>query len=232
MRDPSPSTVPSSGIDVGSPESVYDCRWSAGEMRAKDGVWREIARYLQRYVPVDGVVLDIAADRGHFITNIAAGEKWASDLRDTSAHLPDDVRFVKSDGLELDANVPNAHFDVAFMSNYLEHLPSSDAVVAQMHVVRKLLKPTGRMIVLQPNIRHVGGEYWDFIDHHVALTERSLVEAGSLAGFRTVALKSRFLPYSFRSRMPSHRLLVRAYLAFPPAWRILGKQTLYVAEPI
>ena len=44
------------------------------------------------------------------------------------------------------------------------------------------------MIVLQPNVRLVGGAYWDFIDHQVALTEKSLVEAGDLAGLRTVEL--------------------------------------------
>ena len=71
------------------------------------------------------------------------------------------------------------------MSNYLEHLPSGDAVIAQLEVARRLLKPGGRVLVLQPNIRLVGAAYWDFIDHKVALTEKSLVEAGELAGLET-----------------------------------------------
>ena len=44
------------------------------------------------------------------------------------------------------------------------------------------------------------------------------------------ALVTRFLPYTTKSRLPQHPALVRAYLAFPPAWRLLGKQTLYVGE--
>lgn len=86
------------------------------------------------------------------------------------------------------------------------------------------------MIVLQPNIRLIDDTYWDFIDHNAALTERSLVEAATLAGLTTVRLITRFLPYTTKSRLPQHPLLVRMYLRFPLAWRILGKQTLWVGE--
>ena len=116
------------------------------------------------------------------------------------------------------------------MSNYLEHLESSDAVIDQLRVARQLLRPGGRVIVLQPNIRLVGPRYWDFIDHKVALTERSLLEAAELAELRPVELITRFLPYSTKGRLPADPRLVRAYLAFRPAWRLMGRQTLLVAE--
>ena len=88
----------------------------------------------------------------------------------------------------------------------------------------------GRVIVLQPNIKLVGAAYWDFIDHHVALTETSLVEAATFAGFTTEDVIQRFLPYSVKGKLPAHPTLVRAYLAFRPAWWFLGKQTLYVGR--
>ena len=56
--------------------------------------------------------------------------------------------------------------------------------------------------MLQPNIRLTGAAYWDFIDHKVALTERSLVEAAELCGFETERLIKRFLPYTTKSRLP------------------------------
>ena len=68
------------------------------------------------------------------------------------------------------------------------------------------------------------------IDHKVALTDRSLVEAAEAAGLRTVKVIPRFLPYSTKGRLPQHPLLVRLYLATPPAWWLLGRQTLYVGE--
>ncbi len=116
------------------------------------------------------------------------------------------------------------------MSNYLEHLPSTEAVVQQLRVAASLLRPGGRVLILQPNIRLIGGSYWDFIDHQCALTEKSLAEAAALAGFSAKRVITRFLPYTTKSRFPQHSLLVRAYLAFPLAWWVFGKQTLYLGE--
>jgi SAM-dependent methyltransferase len=188
-----------------------------------------LAPYIDRLIP-PGPLLDIGCDRGYFISNVARVERWATDLRDTESDLPPAVRFVRANGLELDAVLPAGHFSGVFMSNYLEHLATSSDVLHQLKIAHTLLRPNGRVVVLQPNIRLVGGAYWDFIDHHVALTERSLMEAAELAGLRTIEVRTRFLPYSTKSRLPKHPVLVRAYLAFPPAWRLLGKQTLYVGE--
>jgi SAM-dependent methyltransferase len=137
---------------------------------------------------------------------------------------------VDSDGLRLEEHVPRGDFGLVFMSNYLEHLASPDMVIEQLRFAARPLKPGGRVLVLQPNIKLVGHAYWNYVDHKVALTERSLVEAGTVAGFMTVRLITRFLPYTFKSRLPASPRLVRAYLAFPPAWRLMGKQTLYVGK--
>jgi SAM-dependent methyltransferase len=211
-------------------EDVYAQRFSDADAAAKNAIWREISAFLQRYVPENGAVLDVACDRGDFIRNISASEKWATDLRDVSSHLPQEIRFVQANGLEIDRHLPHDHFDVVFMSNYLEHLPGGEAVVEQLRVARTLLKPGGRVVVLQPNVRLVGPAYWDFIDHSTILTERSLVEAAELAELHTVEVIVRFLPYTTKSRLPQSPRLVRAYLAFRPAWRLLGKQTLYVGR--
>ncbi len=210
-------------------DAVYGTRFSDREAAVKEGVWREIVAYLsRRHLDLTGPVLDLACDRGHFIRHVAAPERWATDVRDVSAQLPSGVRFVVADGLSLRTALPQGHFATVFLSNYLEHLPSGEAVIEQLRVVRDLLRPGGRAVVLQPNVRLVGGAYWDFIDHRTALTERSLVEAGELAGLRTRSVTTRFLPFTTKSRLPQHPLLVRAYLSVPPAWRLLGKQTLYV----
>jgi SAM-dependent methyltransferase len=213
----------------GVPHEIYRRRFPEREHREKLALWRVLAPYVDRLIP-PGPILDVACDRGYFIANVERAERWATDVRDTAADLPPDVRFVQADGLGLADVLPAGHFAGLFMSNYLEHLATSSEVVRQLEVARALLRPNGRVVVLQPNVRLVGGAYWDFIDHHVALTEHSLVEAAELAGLRTVEVRTRFLPYSTKSRLPKHPALVRAYLAFPPAWRLLGKQTLYVGE--
>jgi 2-polyprenyl-3-methyl-5-hydroxy-6-metoxy-1,4-benzoquinol methylase len=211
-------------------DAVYERRFDDEDAEKKDALWREICRYLQRFVDRGSTVLDLACDRGYFIENIQAREKWATDIRDVSHHLSSGVRFVQTNGLEADRVLPNVMFDVVFMSNYLEHLASADQVIEQLAIVRKLLRPGGVVMILQPNIRLVGGAYWDFIDHKVALTERSLSEAAELVGLETSRVITRFLPYTTKSRMPQHPLAARLYLRLRPAWPLLGKQTLYFAR--
>jgi SAM-dependent methyltransferase len=211
-------------------KEVYEQRFSREDQAGKEGIWREVSRFLQRYIEPDARVVDIACDLGYFIRNIRAADRWATDIRDVASSLPKDVHFVRASGLDLADVLPNDHFDLAFFSNYLEHLPSTEAVLQQLKVTYSILKPGGRVLILQPNIRLIGGSYWDFIDHQTALTEKSLAEAAAMAGFTHKKVISRFLPYTTKSRLPQHPLLVRAYLAFPPAWLFLGKQTLYLGE--
>ena len=228
------SEPPSTAEDrIRAPETlkeIYTRRFTEKDAADKDLIWREVGAYLQRHIPIPtgGEVLDIACDRGDFIRNISARGRWATDLRDVSQHLPGDVHFVQANGIDLDKSLPNSHFDVVFMSNYLEHLPTSEHVIAQLSVARQLVKPGGKVAVLQPNIRLIGGSYWDFIDHQVGLTDRSLVEAGELAGLSTHRVIRRFLPFTTKSRIPRNPLLVRWYLRFPIVWTVMGKQSLYI----
>src|ERR1700693_4811866 len=211
-------------------KEVYEQRFDETDQAAKEAIWLELARYLQRFIVPGARVVDIACDLGYFIRNIKAADRWATDIRDMKDALPADVHFVRANGLELADVMPNDHFDLAFFSNYLEHHAPTDAVIQQLRVTFALLKPGGRVLILQPNIRLIGGSYWDFIDHQTALTEKSLAEAAVMAGVRTKKVIARFLPDATKSRLPQHPLLVRAYLAFPPAWLFFGKQTLYLGE--
>jgi SAM-dependent methyltransferase len=211
-------------------KEVYEQRFDEADQAAKEAIWRELGRFLQRFIVPNACVVDIACDLGYFIRNIKAKDRWATDIRNVEGALPKDVHFVRASGLELADVMPNNHFDLAFFSNYLEHLPSTEAVLQQLRVTFSLLKPGGRVLILQPNIRLIGGSYWDFIDHQTALTEKSLAEAAVMAGFKTKKVITRFMPYTTKSRFPQHPLLVRAYLAFPPAWWLMGKQTLYLGE--
>ncbi len=211
-------------------KEVYEHRFNEEDQARKEAIWRELGQFLQRYIEPNARVVDIACDLGYFIRNIRAADRWATDIRDVAATLPPDVHFVRASGLDLANVLPTDSFDLAFFNNYLEHLASTEAVLQQLRVTFELLKPGGHVLILQPNIRLIGGSYWDFIDHQTALTEKSLAEAAVMAGFKTRQVIARFLPYTTKSRLPQHPVLVRAYLNFPPAWLLLGKQTLYLGE--
>src|SRR5258705_5253568 len=166
-------------------KEIYEHRFDEEDQASKEAIWAELGRYLQRYIDPGSRVVDIACDLGYFIRNIRAADRWATDIRDVAATLPPEVHFVSARGLDLADVLPVETFDLAFFSNYLEHLASTEAVLQQLRVTYSLLKPGGRVLILQPNFRLIGGAYWDFIDHQTALTEKSLEEAATMAGFRT-----------------------------------------------
>jgi hypothetical protein len=62
------------------------------------------------------------------------------------------------------------------------------------------------------------------------LTHVTIEEHLYAAGLEPVRSIPRFLPYSFRGRLPASKSLAGAYLRMPPVWRMLGKQYLVVAE--
>lgn len=79
-------------------------------------------------------------------------------------------------------------------------------------------------MILQPNIRYLYKEYWDFFDHHIPLSDKSLVEALRMVGFRIERVLPKFLPYTTKSRLPQHLFWVKIYLKMSFIWKILGKQ--------
>jgi len=94
---------------------------------------------------------------------------------------------------------------------------------------RSKLRPGGTIVVMGPNFRFCRKEYFDCADHTVILTHVAVEEHLHTAGFQIRRTVPRFLPYSFRSKLPTWRWTTNTYLKFPPAWRVLGKQFLLVA---
>ncbi len=92
-------------------------------------------------------------------------------------------------------------------------------------------KPGGRLLALQPNIRFVGGAYWDFVDHHLPLTDRTLVEACESLGYEIVEVDSHG---SCRTRRAARCRSRRGWCG--PIWHsgppggCSGKQTWFVAR--
>ena len=184
-------------------DALYDERFDHSELRRKTAIWKEICRgYLQRFVKPSDAVLDLACGTGEFINNIVAAKKLGVDLRSGArAHLDPDVEFMEGSATDL-TEIQTGTLDVVFTSNFLEHLTSKSDVALTFREAHRVLRPGGRMIVMGPNIRYVSGAYWDFFDHHLALTEKSVAEGLCSCGFEIEKALSRFLPYSTKSALP------------------------------
>lgn len=224
---------------IGKESDIYTSRFSSSEEVTRQATWRVLtSEFLQQFVPADGTVLDIGAGDSLFLKNIKAKRRIAVDLSEhVHALAQHGIEVLQVPATELGSHVRGA-VDTVFMSNFLEHLPNKSLLLEILTAVKDVLKPGGKVMILQPNIRYVGPAYWDYIDHHIALTEHSLAEALEVTGYRIERMIPRFLPYTAKSTL-GHAAkgrrteqLVRLYLKMPFLWRFFGGQTFVVATPV
>ena len=209
---------------------IYRHRFDDGDRADMDAVWQVlVTHYFRRWIKPNDAVIDIGAGLCNFINNVSAKRRIAFDADPSVTERAAPGVEVISDtslighGLEGD-------LDVAFLSNFLEHLENGDAVLSMLNDAYKLLKPGGKILILQPNFSLIGSGYFDFIDHKTILTEKSVHEALELAGYNITFSKKRFLPYTSKSRTPRHPWLVRLYLMMPPAQWLMAGQSFFVGQ--
>jgi hypothetical protein len=210
-------------------QRLYEYRFRDVDQAARGAAWQEIAPFVFDQMGRPARVLDPAAGRGEFINAVPAAERWAVDQVDyeEGTYAPG-IRKVISDIFA--ADLPAAHFDGIFVSNFLEHLTSQEACAEFLERMCSVAAPGGRIAIMGPNFRYAMREYFDMADHTLAFTHNAIAEHAHAAGFEVERVVPRFLPYSFAGRLPAGPGLVRLYLRVPLAWRLLGKQFLVVAR--
>jgi len=204
---------------------IYRARFDEKARIRKEMVWRVLCRhFFQRYIRRSDTVLDLAAGHCEFINNIECAVRIAVDLNpETRDFARSEVQFVLAASDDLQGIEPDS-VDVVFVSNFFEHLPNKDVFIKTLREIRRVLRRGGHLLILQPNIGVLNGKYWDFVDHHLPLTEKTLVEALELVDMSPQEVRAKFLPYTTKSSMPQSPWLVRFYLAIPLAHRIFGEQ--------
>jgi len=222
---------------IGKELEIYTNRFSPEQEKVRNETWEVLVDdFFSKYLKPTDVVLDIGAGDGLFITKIKTKERIAVDLSSHVMNLEKSgVKVYQIPATELSKHLPEAP-DVIFMSNFLEHLPDKKILMDVLSECFKVLKKGGKIMILQPNIRYVGVKYWDYVDHHIALTEFSLVEGLMVNGFKVKEVIPQFLPYTAKSNLGSigallpTKMLIKTYLSFPILWKFFGAQTFVVAE--
>jgi hypothetical protein len=212
---------------------IYDYRFRGINHSKKTLVWDELSKWLfNKYLNRPKKILDPAGGMCEFINSVPAKEKWAIDMEEAfiKKYAAEDIKIVIGSNLKVE--IPQNYFDGIFVSNFLEHLKDQEEVALFLERMYNSLKQGGRIAIMGPNFKHCYREYFDFADHHVILTELSVAEHLYGAGFEIVKTIPRFFPLSFRSggHLPITSSIIKAYIHFPFAWKIMGKQFLIIGE--
>ncbi len=198
----------------------------------RDIVWQEVCRYLEdRFIPEGARIIDVGAGYCNFINNVRGSERHAVDLfTELSEFAADGVTSHVASCTDM-SFLGDDSFDVAFTSNLFEHL-SREELIPALNELRRVVRPGGTLIVLQPNFRFCYNTYFDDYTHLQIFTDRSLFDLLEVFGFRVREAKPKFLPVNMKStlrlRLPMLRQIVRLYLALP--YKPLAGQMLFVCE--
>ena len=211
---------------------LYASRFTREEQAFKARVWAILwRRVFSRLVGPDDVLLDVGGGYCELVNAATARRRIVVDLNpDTRGRAAPGVEVLTQSADDI-SSLADGSVTVAFTSNFFEHLPSREVlgrVVAEMH---RVLAPGGLVLAMGPNIRFMPDTYWDFFDHVLPLSDRSVCELLVSAGFSLERVVPRFLPPTTKLGLPRWPWLVEAYLALRPlSSRLLGKQFLVVAR--
>lgn len=202
------------------------------DRESRSAMWDVLVQhFFQSSIKRSDTVVDLGCGYGEFLNNVRAARRIGVDLNPDSANmLEPGVEFHHGRANDL-SFLDDESVGVVFTSNLLEHLQSKAEVERTMAEVRRVLKPGGHFIAMGPNIRFLPGDYWDFWDHEVPISDRSLTELLSIHQLQVVEAYDRFLPYSTKySGLPKAPFFVQLYLRSRWVWPILGKQFLIRAR--
>ena len=217
--------------DIGRESRIYRYRFSKEELAFKRDLWKVLcSKFFQRYIPEEATVMDLGAGYCEFINNIKAVSKFVVDINaETNRFAEPDVTVYRATGNRLDMFADDS-LDVVFASNFFEHIPTKSEISEILKEVHRILKPSGLFLILQPNIKYLYADYWDFFDHYTPLSHLSMCEVLIIQEFKIKECLPRFLPYSTKTSLPKTPILVELYLRIPFIWPIFGKQMFIVAR--
>ncbi|MGB3975026.1 MAG: class I SAM-dependent methyltransferase [bacterium] len=180
----------------------------------RDVIWAVITKHLQRFIPPNAVILELGAGYCSFINHVEAQEKHALDKSAIIKNYADkSVKTHIRDCVQLNS-FATASFDAIFSSFLFEHLSRSNlnSVLSQ---IRRILKPKGVLITLLPNFKYISRHYFDDYTHQQIFSHISFADYLVSKGFIIQHVQGRFLPFSFKSRLPQSPVLTRLYLLSP-----------------
>ena len=208
-------------------DQVYRRRFSDTETRK--ALWETlVTHFFQKYIDSDDVVLDLPSGYAEFINGVQCKKKYAVDINPDSAKMvAKDVTFHLASSTDLPLKKHSV--DKVFISNFFEHLTRED-ISKTIDELKRIVKPGGQVLVLQPNIRFAYHNYWMFFDHITPIDDRALDEIFQIKGFGLKSKILKFLPFTSAGRLPAKKAFVYVYLKCRFLWPLMGRQSFMVYQ--
>lgn len=196
---------------------------------ARAGVWRVIAEHLSPWIAAQAHVLEVGAGYCDWINHVRASRRVAVDIwPDLPRHAAAGVETMVMDASRDLPALGTGAFDVVLASNVLEHF-APDVAASVVSDMRRVLRPGGRLLLIQPNFRYAFRRYFDDYTHRAVFSDVSLPALLRAQGLQVEAVEPRFMPYSMQgARVTPRPWMVRAYLRSP--WKPGAGQMLVVAR--
>ena len=202
---------------------LYNKRFSREEQKKRKVLWKTLNEYfLYQWIRPSNTVCDIGAGTREFLETANAKKKIAVDLQYPT--IADKRGILCYPSIRHIPKTLHGQVDVVMLSNVLEHVETREEILTILRRIKKLLKPGGSLLIIQPVIELVGNRYWDFFDHIVPITRKSLQEALAMEGYDVTVFIPRFLPYTTKAGLPVNTFLLRMYLLIPWYFRPFAGQ--------
>jgi ubiquinone/menaquinone biosynthesis C-methylase UbiE len=212
---------------MGEVDAYFDSRLAYDKKRVV--LWNTLCKhFFQKLLPSNASVLELGAGWCDFINTIEANQKTAVDIWDgIEKHANSDVRTIIGSATDLDG-VSSESIDMVFASNLFEHLTQAQ-IIEILTQTSRILKKTGRLVLVQPNFRTSYKRYFDDYTHVTIWTDTGMTTFLEANGFQIEQVQAKFLPLTVKSKLPTSSLLIRLYLRLPI--KPLAGQMLIVANP-
>ena len=206
--------------------SYFDTRLKFDKRRTI--LWRALWRFsLRHHLGNPDSLLELGAGRCELINCATARRKIAVDTWEgVRSSASEEVQAVVTSATDL-RFLGSGTMDSVFASNLFEHL-TREQLGATLDEVFRVLKPGGRLAIVQPNYRFSFKSYFDDYTHVSVWTHISLVDYLSSKSWDIVAAEKKFLPLTIKSRLPVSSALIWLYLKSPI--KPLAGQMLIVAQ--
>ena len=217
-------------ITVQFHEAYFETRFQYDPRRTI--VWKVVTKFIQnKFIPRDARVLDLGCGYCDFINHVAAQERYAVDIFTRIRDYAADGVIARNSSCTNLPFLSDGSLDVVFASNLLEHLTHEELLLT-LAEIKRILRPGGRLILMQPNFRYCSRTYFDDYTHLQIFTHMGIYDLLEMTGMRIETMYPRFLPVNMKStlklKIPCLAALVRLYLSLP--YKPLAGQMLVVAQ--